>query len=299
MNAIMMIGNTRFDTDCPPFPGPGNPRMIPEACGEPGKTPGGGLVACPAVSVAPVTERRRAGRLPLWGEVALFLVLTVVYEWLRDLVAPASPELALQHAQSVVSGEKKLSLFVEPELQRWIGDVPGGENLVSWLYTVAHTPGFILFFAWLWWRHRDRYGFVRCWFWLAHAFAVVVFWLWPLAPPRLAGLGLADPTQETLKLGGATSWFQPFRNEYAAMPSLHVGYTVFYAVVITMIGLTWRRYVAWLWPAAMFVVVMATANHYWLDGVGGAAVMGLAFLVTYLANRRLNWRWRLPWEPAS
>jgi PAP2 superfamily len=270
--------------------------MIPEALGEPRREPGNGLVACAPVALAPVTKRRRAGHLPLWGEIGLFLGLTVVYEWLRDLVAPASPAAALQHAQSVVSGEKKLSLFVEPELQRWIADVPGGENLVSWLYTVAHTPGFILFFAWLWWRHRERYGFVRFWFWLAHAFAVVVFWLWPLAPPRLAGLGLADPTQKTLELGGATSWFQPFRNEYAAMPSLHVGYTFFFALVITMIGLTWWRFAAWVWPAAILIVVMATANHYWLDAVGGAAVMTAALATAFAANRVFGWGWRLPWE---
>jgi PAP2 superfamily len=270
--------------------------MIPEGSVEPDRARWRRLVACAAVSAPPATERRRAGCLPLWGEILLFLGLTVVYEWLRDLVAPASPEAALQHAQSVVSAEEKLSLFVEPELQRWIQDIPGGENLVSWLYTVAHTPGFILFFVWLWWRHRDRYGFVRCWFWVAHAFAVVVFWLWPLAPPRLAGLGLADPTQKTLELGGATTWFQPFRNEYAAMPSLHVGYTVFFAAAITMIGLTWRRYLAWIWPTVILVVVMATANHYWLDGVGGAFVMAVALAATYAANRVGGWGWRLPWE---
>lgn len=269
---------------------------IPKGHGAPWECGSVAVVACAAVSRPPVTGVRRSGCLPLWGEIGLFLALTVVYEWLRDVVAPSTPDVALQHAQSIVDAERNLNLFVEPELQRAIGDVPGGENLTTWLYTVGHTPGFILFFGWLFWRHRERFGFVRTWFWGAHAIAVMVFWLCPLAPPRLAGLGLADPTKRALELGGATSWFQPFRNEYAAMPSLHVGYTLFYAAVITMIGLTWRRHLAWVWPAAMLVVVMATANHYWLDAAGGGAVMAVAFALTFAVNRAADLRLRLPWE---
>ena len=232
-------------------------------------------------------------------EILAFAALMLVYEWLRDLVAPTSTVLPVAHAQSVISAERGLGLLLEPSLQRHVNDIPGGQSLVSWLYTLGHTPGFIVFFVWLWWRHRDQFSFVRTWFWLSHAVAVVVFWWWPLAPPRFSGLGMEDPTEQTLRLGGATSWFQPFRNLYAAMPSLHVGYTVLYAIVITLIGVSSWRFAAWIWPAAMLVVVMATANHYWLDGVGGALTIGAGCSLALLANRVTGAGMRKPWERAA
>lgn len=248
-----------------------------------------------------VPSRRPDGVLSLPGEIALYLVLTVAYEWLRDLAAPGDPSGAVRNAGRVIDLERALGAFVEPDVQRFAQSLPGGESTFAWLYTLAHTPGLIIFLVWLWWRHRDKFGAVRTWFWVAHVFAVISFWLFPLAPPRLAGLGLADPTAETLKLGGALSWFQPFRNEFAAMPSLHVGYTFLFALTITMVGTTRKRFLAWLWPAAMLVVVVATANHYWIDGVGGAAVVLAALPLTAVLLARGPLRIRaegLPWRRA-
>ena len=64
----------------------------------------------------------------------------------------------------------------------------------------------------------------------------------PLAPPRLTDLGLDDPTKASLELGGALSWFRPFRNEFAAMPSMHVGYTLLFALTLVWMhrGSRWR-----------------------------------------------------------
>ncbi len=115
----------------------------------------------------------------------------------------------------------------------------------------------------------------------------MIYWLFPLAPPRfVAGLGLEDTTKAALELGGSLEWFQPFRNLYAAMPSMHVGQTVLYALAITWLCRSGWRWAAWLWPAMMLLTVMVTANHYWLDGAGGIVCVGLALLITSLALRR-------------
>lgn len=238
--------------------------------------------------------------IPIWKrrgvrELVAFALAMLVYEWLRDLVAPSSAAAALANADRVISAERSLGLLIEPAVQRGVEAIPGASSIASWLYTVGHTPGFVIFFAWLWWRHRDRFSFVRTWFWMTHVVAVVVFWLWPLAPPRLSNLGLNDPTAETLKLGGATSWFEPFRNVYAAMPSLHVGYTVLFAAAISMIGVTRRKYWAWTWPAALVLIVVATANHYWLDAVGGALAVASGFTLTLLIGRLPWFRMNRPW----
>jgi hypothetical protein len=224
-------------------------------------------------------------------EVLLFVVLTVVYEALRDLVAPGTPSAiarAFGHAQDVVALEEAVGLHIEPWSQDVTHAVPGGEFATTWYYTLAHTPGFIAFFLFTWWFRRDWYPFVRNWFWGAHVFAVLVFWVYPLAPPRFLDLGLQDTTAEALKLGGALDWFQPFRNEFAAMPSLHIGYSFFYAVALTYLlrNLGRWRYLAWLLPVWMTWVTMATANHYWIDGVAGAACMLLSLLVVHLVSAR-------------
>lgn len=238
-------------------------------------------------------ERAASARWPLAAEVLLFLVLMALYEWVRDLVAPGDPREALANAGQVVDAERALGLFFEPDLQRLAADIPGGEFTVTWLYTLGHTPGFIVAFAVVWFLRRPFFAFFRNWFWVTNAVALVGYALYPLAPPRLADLGLADPTDAALELGGALSWFQPFRNEYAAMPSMHVGYTVLFALALFWLLRPSRaRALIWLWPAAMLVVVMATANHYWLDGVGGAlAVLVALVIVDRLSPARVPRPW--------
>jgi hypothetical protein len=247
------------------------------------------------VRIAPVPVWKRRGV----RELAAFAILMLMYEWLRDLAAPGSAAVPLAHADRIISAERSMRMLIEPDIQRAVEAVPGGSGIASWLYTLGHTPGFVIFFGWLWWRHRDQFSFVRTWFWMTHAVAIVVFWRWPLAPPRLSNLGLNDPTAATLKLGGATSWFEPFRNIYAAMPSLHVGYTVLYAAAITMIGVSGRKYLVWVWPAVMLLIVMATANHYWLDGIGGALAVACGLTLTLLVGRFPWFQMTRPWTNAA
>ena len=128
-------------------------------------------------------------------------------------------------------------------------------------------------FLWVWFFRRENYAVFRNWFWITNGLAVIGYWLYPLAPPRLTDLGFSDPTKESLELGGALSWFQPFRNEFAAMPSMHVGYTLLFSLTLFFLLAPSRwRWLAFLWPAGMLFVVMATSNHWWLDGVGGACL---------------------------
>jgi len=124
---------------------------------------------------------------------------------------------------------------------------------------------------------------------------VIGFWLFPLAPPRLVpSLGLDDPTHTTLQLGGSTTWFieSDFRNIYAAMPSLHVGYPLLFATVIFCLLARYRlRWLVWLWPLAVFWSVVASANHYVLDAVGGAVVVAASGWLVTLIWPKLETPW--------
>ncbi len=218
-----------------------------------------------------------------------------VYELIRDFVAVEDPERPLQHAVDVVNLEKDLGLFVEVDLHEWVQSIGALEFATTWFYTLAHTTGFAIMFFWVWFRRRDFYAMFRNWFWIANGLALVGFWLYPLAPPRLTDLGLADPTKESLELGGALTWFQPFRNEFAAMPSMHCGYTILFALTIFWLnrGSPWR-WLAFAWPAVMIFVVMATANHWWLDAAGGLGAVLLALLIADRLAGDLPRPWRRP-----
>lgn len=255
-----------------------------------------------AAAMTTATDRMGLPARALWArwhgglEIALFVVLSVVYEALRDLVAPDAEGIAraVRNAGDIVAVEDAMGLHFEQGLQDATHAVPGGEFFTTWFYTLAHAPGYVVFFAAVWWFRRVWYPFVRTWFWIGHGVAVLVFWLYPLAPPRLALQDVEDTTREALELGGTLSWFQPFRNEFAAMPSLHMGYTFFFAFVGFLLLEGYRgRWLIWLWPLVMSWVTIATANHYWLDGIGGIAVMGTALGVSVLVLARQMPR---PWS---
>ncbi len=256
------------------------------------------MLASRAVTVAATPSpfaRAWTARWPIGVELALFFVLMAAYEWLRDLVATEDFERVLGHAHDVVDAERALGAFWEPDIHHWVQGIGPLEFTTTWVYTLAHTTGFAVVFFWVWFRRRGNYAMFRNWFWITNALAVVGYWLYPLAPPRLSGLGLADPTKESLELGGSLSWFQPFRNEFAAMPSMHVGYSVLFALTLFWLnrGSRWR-WLAFLWPAGMLFVVVATANHWWLDGVGGAAtvLIGLAVAWRLSGGLPMPWDWR-------
>lgn len=249
-----------------------------------------------AASPSPLA-RAWSARWPFAAEIVLFLVLNVTYEWLRDLVAVESLTRPLQHAADVVDIEKALGLFVEIDIHDWVQAEPVMKFLTTWTYTLAHTTGFVVMFLWVWFFRRENFAVFRNWFWITNGLAVLGYWIFPLAPPRLTDLGLADPTKESLKLGGSLDWFQPFRNEFAAMPSMHVGYSILFALTLFfMLAPSRWRWLAFLWPATMLFVVMATANHWWLDGVGGAfcVLLGL-FIVDRISGPEML----RPWQRAA
>lgn len=219
----------------------------------------------------------------LWYGLA-FLVLFVAYEAARDFVAPAAgAQRPYDHAHHVIDLERSLRLFIEPDVQSIVHAIPGGRFVTTWFYTIAYTAGYVIFLGWVFFFRNSRMRFMFTWFWITNGLAVLSYWLFPLAPPRfIENLGMEDTTKEAVQVGGSLSWFEPFRNLYAAMPSMHVGQTLLYASAITLLVRSPWRYLIWLWPAFMLTTVMATANHYWMDAVGGLVCVGLAYAITRL-----------------
>ncbi len=125
--------------------------------------------------------------------------------------------------------------------------------------------------------------------------ANIVFWTWPVAPPRFAIPGLADVLTAHNVLDSADPHgVTGAANLYAALPSLHVCWATWCAVAVVTATRSRWRHLAWLYPAATTFVVLASANHFVLDVAGGVAVTVLGLVVSRISVSRN----RDPW-PAS
>jgi membrane-associated phospholipid phosphatase len=118
------------------------------------------------------------------------------------------------------------------------------------------------------------------------ALGMVIFAVYPVAPPRLAGLGLIDTVTET---SSAYRVLQPpaFVNQYAAMPSLHFGWDLLVGLAIVAAATSrFLKVVGTLMPLLMGYAVVATANHYVLDVVGGLLLVTIGYAVAGLLEGR-------------
>ena len=251
-------------------------------------------------SVATTAAARRAGlawpQLPAAAELATIGAGYEAYSLIR-LAIRAGHQVAFTHAAQLWHAERRLHLTVEPYLNHLAAaHVPLAEA-ASYYYGLLHflvTPPVL---AWLYLRRPAAFPRLRSRLVLATAAANVVFWAWPAAPPRFSVLGMTDilVTHDILGAAhprGATGLV----NLYAAMPSLHVAWAAWCAAaVVTTTRGRWRH-LAWLYPAATTLVVLASANHFLLDVAGGFAVAGLGMLATSRPSQLLA-RGRCPVRP--
>jgi PAP2 superfamily len=152
--------------------------------------------------------------------------------------------------------------------------------LAGCYYAILHFAVTIIALVWLYRRHRALYRHARTVLITASTASLLVFWFYPVAPPRLAMHGLEDTvvTHNVLGAGHAAST-GTFVDLYAALPSLHVGWAFWVAATIVRAHATARyRHLAWLYPMTTALVVLATANHYLVDAAAGVTVIALAEL---------------------
>jgi hypothetical protein len=174
---------------------------------------------------------------------------------------------------------RAIGIFIEPRLQRLIIDHSLLVDLVNWIYIWAHWPVILIFVVWMWTRHHDDYPIYRNAVLLSGAAGMVVFALYPLAPPRLLpDLGMVDTV--TIRSHSYRVLQPPsLTNLYASMPSLHFGWNLLVGVAIVRhANMLAGRIIGGILPIAMFSAIILTANHYIIDGIAGAAfaLAGLA-----------------------
>ncbi|WP_399885339.1 phosphatase PAP2 family protein [Streptomyces sp. BBFR51] len=236
----------------------------------------------------PGTEATPHPRLRWWTELPLIVLVYACYSAGRLLVRGDVSD-AVDHGLALLDIEKALFLNAEHPLNRlftdqpWIG-VPADFWYASLHYVV--TPAVLI---WIFRSRAVRYRAARTWLMTSTFIGLIGFTLLPTCPPRLldASHGFVDTMAQYSSYGwwgGAASaprGMGGMTNQYAAMPSLHVGWALWCGVMLWRHGGTrLAKVAAVVYPLGTTIVVMGTANHYFLDAVAGAAVMGAGLLLT-------------------
>lgn len=224
---------------------------------------------------------RSRGRAWVWlFDVALIVAGYLVYSAVRNAV-PARGDIAFENAAQVDALQSALHL--EPE--RWLNGLVAGQRwlaeLCNYYYSILHFAVPIMVAVWLYRCHQESARrMVAAWY-ITTALGLVGFWLFPLAPPRMSS-GFVDTV---VAFGTWGSWgsgsIATISNQFAAMPSLHIAWAIWCAVVIVRFATRrWVQILGAIYPLTTLFVILGTANHYLLDALGGAVVVALGFLAT-------------------
>jgi hypothetical protein len=226
---------------------------------------------------------RAPGRSPWSIDVLAALWLLWAYDAISDL-APLRQRAAAAHGADILRLERSLHAAPELALNRALAPHGTLGLIVSDYYDNAHFLVTLGLVAWLWWRRQDIYRPLRNALVLINVIALIAFWWYPVAPPRmLPGAGFADIVASTHAFGsGPGGQLASHANELSAMPSVHIAWAVWCSVVLWRLSRRhWVRVIAVAYPLVTSVAVMATGNHYLTDLVAGALTAALALAVAY------------------
>jgi membrane-associated phospholipid phosphatase len=223
----------------------------------------------------------------LWAlrQVAWVIAGIVVYFGVRGQTA-ASADSAREHAREVLWLERRLGIQVEGWLQTPVQESATLEAVVNWIYIWGHWPVIITTLVWLLLKNRTVFVRLRNAMMISGGIGMVIFALYPVMPPRLLDLGLVDTVTRSSE---SYRVLQPpmFTNQYAAMPSLHVGWDLLVGMAIVAAATSvWLRTVGFIMPVLMTLAVVLTANHYLLDVVAGIALVLVAHVIALAIERR-------------
>ena len=225
------------------------------------------------------------------GEVARVVGLMLLYYVTRGW-AVGREDAALDHARAIIALEQRLGIYREPGFNAWVTLHPLARDALNLGYTSLHLPVLAAFGFWLYWRRPGEYPAIRNTVFISAAAALLVYTLFPVAPPRL--LPDQDFT-DTLAAYSHVSYemhsIQGFYNPYAALPSLHVGWCLLVGVCLCWLGRgPLLRLLGVALPTLMAVAVIGTANHFFLDALAGALVLGGSALLGYWPPLAARWR---------
>ncbi len=267
----------------------------------------------------PAADLARIHRVYWWKEAFLVIAFYVVYSWIRNqfgsnrIAAEGIPRAAFRNAERMIRWEQAVGLYHEVTIQQWF--LPYTWFIQFWniFYGTAHFIVTLSVFAVLFWKRPSVFPQWRNALAAMTALAIIGFAFYPLMPPRLldapcpweepgrwggrciasdlrdeeTGFGFVDTLAE---YGGPWSFdsetVASISNQYAAMPSLHIGWSTWCAIAMwPLLRRRWSKALMLLYPLVTLFTIVVTANHYWIDGVGGLVVFGLGALIGWRFHR--------------
>jgi len=238
-------------------------------------------------------------------QLGLFAGAYLIYRLVRGLTESRAAA-AFEHGRVLIEAERALGLLVEPAIQSWTIERPWLVQAVNLAYINSHFVLTVGFLIWLYLARTASFNFVRNAFMVAMGLALVGYAVYPTAPPRFfPEWGFTDTIRESGLLASAGEdtvyGSDTFYNPYAAVPSVHVAFSLLVAVPAALVVRSRLARALWaLYPAAVTFTVIATGHHFWLDAVFGALTAALAALAAREALARLRpeaWAW--PSAPPS
>ncbi|MFJ4512884.1 bifunctional glycosyltransferase 87/phosphatase PAP2 family protein [Streptomyces sp. NPDC088816] len=235
--------------------------------------------------------RRVLSRPNLLLELLLIRVTYAAYQQVRLAATGGTTSggraRAERHGDEILSIERFLHIDIEHAVNHAVVKIDWLRDFFDFYYESFHFVVPLTVLGVLYWRRPVDYRWARAALGFATLLALVGFWLYPLAPPRLMpALGVIDTVH------GVQDFSQPdygtltaLTNQYAAMPSLHFGWSLWCGVVIAVVAPRWwMKALGLLHPLFTVSAIVATGNHWVLDAVGGAVVVGAGFGLTYLLS---------------
>ncbi|KAL5615047.1 hypothetical protein BROUX41_005111 [Berkeleyomyces rouxiae] len=264
-------------------------------------------------------------KFPFLVEAWYWLLLYWVYQIGRAVTALTLVEgtvnVARKHALTLIHIEQALGIFIERPVQDWFLAHPTLLHWINRTYSFIHIPGTILFLVLLYyfttaskrrslangsttdiltWAGPGLYESRRRAMALCNLIAFCIFTIWPCMPPRLLSdptytgedaaeaksFGFVDTVHSTA--GESSVWTtNRFCNQYAAMPSLHFGYSLLIGLTVATFPIAGLRASSWKriaivviglsYPSLILTAIISTANHFVLDAVAGGIVCGIAW----------------------
>lgn len=255
----------------------------------------------PSPAPGPISRRVRHGWI---AELLVAVVIYVVYDWLRDKVTGVSAD-AYRHAVQIVDAEKFLGLYHERSLQQAFIGLDWFMSFWNIWYGTFHFVMPLVALVWLYRKLPARYVRWRNTFVVMLGLSLLAFWAYPLMPPRLMPprYGFIDTAAQFFNFGPqvrvhfgphgqpSAAAVRSYGNLFAAMPSLHVGWSTWSVLAVwPLLRRTWTKVLWVLYPVSIFFCIVVTANHWILDAVGGWVVLGVAYLGALGIERILSRR---------
>jgi hypothetical protein len=236
------------------------------------------------------------GSAPFWRnsrilwvyEVALILIGYKAYSYIRNTVH-TEESTAVHRGHQIVDLERTLHIFHEQSINAWVAGQHWLAYICNYYYATLHFVVTIGVGVWVYRKHPWYARRLRNAWYLMTLYALIGFAFFALAPPRLLpGGGFIDTVVEFHTWG---SWgdgsVASHSNQYAAMPSLHIGWSLWCGLVLWNLARhRWSRILGMLYPLATLFVIVGTANHYFADALGGVVACALGFGTQRLLSRR-------------